>query len=112
MIWDETRDSRRWLYPDVPRGKWVNESMANPTLKFYYSDERPGWNNLEISAVGTKLRAVLNGVVVMDWDDKAVLDDVHRKHNVGLKGHIALQIHTGDQLKIRFKDIQIKDLSK
>jgi len=58
MIWDETRGSGRWLYPDVPRGKWVNETMAAPGLRFLYSDD--GWNDLEITAVGMKLRAVLN----------------------------------------------------
>jgi len=28
-----------------------------------------------------------------------------------MKGHIALQIHKGDQVKIRFCDIVIRDLS-
>jgi len=36
---------------------------------------------------------------------------VHKMRNVGLSGHIALQIHTGDLLRIRYKDIYIKDLS-
>jgi hypothetical protein len=40
-----------------------------------------------------------------------VLDDAtHISRNVGLKGHIALQIHRNDQLKIRFKDIMIREL--
>jgi hypothetical protein len=29
-----------------------------------------------------------------------------------MKGHVALQIHRGDQLRIRFKDLFIKDLTK
>jgi hypothetical protein len=111
MIWDETRGSRRWLYPDVPKGEWVNQSMAPPGMIFYYSDEGPDWNKLEIEAVGTRITAYLNGVKVTDYDGTGVLDDdVHKARNVGLSGHIALQIHTGDLLKIRFKDIYIEDL--
>jgi hypothetical protein len=112
MIWDETRGSKRWLYPDVPKGKWVVPSMAPQEMVFFYSDEGPGWNELEIEAVGTRITAYLNGVKVTEYDGAGVLnDDVHKGRNVGLFGHIALQIHTGDLLKIRYKDIYIKDLS-
>ena len=112
MIWDETRGVQHWLYPKVPKGKWVDKSMANPELVFYYSDEEPSWNKLEIAAVGTRLSASLNGVKVMEYDGEGVLnDDLHKSRNVGLNGHIALQIHTNDELKIRFKDIYIKELS-
>ena len=39
------------------------------------------------------------------------LDDAaHKSHNVGLHGHIGLQIHPGQQLHIRFKDIQLRPL--
>jgi len=111
MIWDETRGVNRWLYPNVPKGKWVDKSMANPELVFHYSDEGSGWNELEITSVGTRLSASLNGVKVMEYDGEGVLnDDIHKGRNVGLIGHIALQIHTKDELKIRFKDIYIKEL--
>lgn len=111
MIWDETRGVNRWLYPNVPKGKWVDKSMANPELVFYYSDEGPGWNELEITTVGTRLSASLNGIKLMEYDGEGVLnDDIHKGRNVGLIGNIALQIHTKDELKIRFKDIYIKEL--
>ncbi|MHC4069944.1 MAG: 3-keto-disaccharide hydrolase [Planctomycetota bacterium] len=113
MIWDETRDNLRWLYPDLPKDKWVDESMAEPNLRFYYSDDSPCWNDLQITAVGTKVTAILNGVTITDYDGTGVLDDnLHKKYNVGLSGRIALQIHKNDRLKIRFKDILIKDLSE
>jgi hypothetical protein len=113
MIWDETRGVNRWLYPAVPKGEWVNESMANPEPVFYYSDEGAGYNELEITAVGVKISAVLNGVTITQYDGEGVLNDqIHKDRKVGLKGHIALQIHKSDLLKIGFKDIQIKDLSK
>ena len=112
MIWDETRGSSRWLAPDVPKGKWVNESMAAKGLKLYYADERAGWNDLDISAIGPHIRVTLNGLRVTEYDGSAVFGDtVHREHNVGIRGHIALQIHRNDQLRIRFKDISIRELS-
>jgi len=110
MIWDETRGNKRWLYPEIPDGKWVDSTMAVPDLTFYYSNDNPFWNTLEITAQGSRLSAVLNGVTVMKWNGQSVLDDsTHQKYNVGMKGHIALQIHTNDELQIRFKDIRIKN---
>jgi hypothetical protein len=54
---------------------------------------------------------VLNGVTVVDYDGSGVLDDeLHKKHNVGTKGVIGLQIHSFHELKLRFKDIRIKEL--
>jgi hypothetical protein len=113
MIWDETRGVNRWLYPPVPKGEWVNESMANQNLVFYYSNEGSGYNDLEITAVGTKITVILNGITVTQYDGEGVLNDrIHKDRNVGMNGHIALQIHKNDLLKIQFKDIRIKDLSK
>jgi hypothetical protein len=109
MVWDETRGNQRWLYPSVLPGQWVDEGMAVPGLRFFYADDTPAWNDLEITASGTRLQAVLNGVTVMEYDGAGVLDDAnHRARGVGLKGHIALQIHSGDRLRIRFKDIRIR----
>jgi len=108
FVWDETRGAHGWIYP---RGKKIGPAAAAEGFKFFYADEGEGWNDLEISADGMKLKAVLNGVTVMQCDAAGILDDAaHRKHNVGIKGVIALQIHRGDQLKMRFKDIRIKQL--
>ncbi len=111
MMWDETRQGSGWLYPAVPKGQWVNEGMAPPNLVFHYADDPNPWNTMEIESIGTKIKVHLNGVLIADFDGTGVLDDsTHQKYNVGLDGHIALQIHKGDQLKIRFKDIEIKNL--
>ncbi len=113
MIWDETRQVNRWLYPDLPKDEWVNESMADPNLIFRYSDQLPRWNSLQITAIGNQISAVLNGVPVTNYDGSGVLNDaIHQYRDVGRSGHIALQIHKNDQLKIRFKDIFIKDLAE
>lgn len=110
MMWDETRGNQRWIFPNLPSGEWVDESMSRPKRVFHFDDQGDGWNRLEISAQGTQIRALLNGVQITDLEGKGVLDDtVHKDRNVGLVGHLALQIHKGDQLKIRFKDIEIRE---
>lgn len=110
MMWDETRGVNRWIYPDLPKGKWVDESMTPKDFKFFYADQADGWNDMKIVARGLSVKAWLNGVQVTDLDGAKILDDeIHQKHRVGLKGVIALQIHSRDQVRIRFKDLRIQE---
>jgi len=111
MMWDETRGNQRWIYPDLTKDKWVDESMAKPSRVIYYAEDGDLWNLLEISAIGTQIKATLNGLPITDYDGKGLLDDrLHQDKRVGSTGVIALQIHTGDELKIRFRNIRIKPL--
>lgn len=111
FIYDETRGVQKWIAPSLPKVSDARPEMAPPDLVMCYSDDTPAWNELEISARGTRVRAVLNGVVVRDWDGAGVLDDAkHRERDVGLRGHLALQIHKGDRLKLRFKDVVLREL--
>ena len=99
-LWNEGPGEHRWLSNDPIEG-----------IKFFYADQGDGWNDLEITAKGMKIQSVLNGVTVVDYDGSGALDDeLHKKHNVGTKGVIALQIHSGDELNLRFKDLRIKEL--
>ncbi len=99
-LWNEGPGEHRWL---------SNEPVANP--KFFYADEGDGWNDWEITAQGMHIRSILNGVTVVDYDGTGVLDDeLHKQHNVGSRGVIGLQIHSFHQLKLRFKDIRIREL--
>ena len=110
MMWDETRGVQRWIFSDIPKGKWVNESMSVPQRVFYFSDGETPWNQMEITVAGLNIRAVLNGVVITDFKGQGILDDAaHTRRRVGESGHIALQIHKGDQLKIQFKELEIKE---
>jgi len=107
LIYDETREERRWISPSL------KNSRMDPALKpaqhiFKYSDDGDGWNELALRCKGTHVTTILNGVTATDWDGCGVLvNAAHATHNVGLKGHLALQLHTGDELKIRFKDIEV-----
>ena len=99
-LWNEGPGPHRWLSNETIKGQ-----------EFYYADQGDGWNDLEITAQGMRIRSVLNGVTVVDYDGAGVLDDeLHQQLKVGTQGMIGLQIHSNDELKLRFKDIRIKPL--
>jgi 3-keto-disaccharide hydrolase len=61
---------------------------------------KPGrWNDLEVSSIGNHIVTKLNGTTVADFVDPS---------QVFFDGAIALQIHTGGGVKMRWKDIYIK----
>lgn len=107
MMWDETYNNKRWIFPDLPKKKWVNKDMALNEFEFYYDDDNK-WNEMVITAKGTQITATLNGVLITDYDGAGVLDDeYHQSCKVGIKGYIALQIHKNNAVNIKFKDIEI-----
>lgn len=110
LIYDETRETRRWIHPSLP--DWKIEPAQGPKRWIWrYSDEGEGWNELRIVAVGTKVQTMLNGIVMTDFDGAGILDDeAHRKHNVGLRGHLALQLHDKDELLIQYRDFRVRRL--
>ncbi len=62
-----------------------------------------GWNSLEIRAAGAEVVTSRT-----HYDGSGVLGDQRpEKYDVGLRGHVALQIHWSDQLRVRFKDVVI-----
>lgn len=112
MLYDMTTGATRFLSPDLPASE-VKEAMAAPGLIHYFSDEGPGWNEVEITAIGPRITCVLNGITVMDFvDSKNVLKDrIHQNYQVGVKGFIALQVHEGKPLDMKFQEIKIQDLT-
>jgi hypothetical protein len=110
LIYDETREERRWVFPSLK--DWTMDPQFKPThFVFRYADEGDGWNDLTLLCRGTHVTTILNGVTRTEWDGAGVLDNAaHQKRRVGLRGHFALQLHAGDDLRIRFKDIQVREL--
>ena len=108
LIYDETREVKRWIFPSLRN--WDIEASSGPKQwKWKYADEGDGWNDLHVVCRGTNIQTVVNGIRIADLDGAGLLDDeAHRKHNVGLAGHIALQLHTGDDLYIQYKDLLIR----
>lgn len=111
FIWDETRGERRWIYPDLPQEENVSREMREKEVPFYYSDDEEKWNKLEVYADGNKIQAWLNGEQITKFKNKKILNnEAHLEHETGKNGCIGLQLHSGDELKMKFKDIFIKEL--
>ena len=111
FIYDETRGVQVWLWPDVGRPANAKPEHAPKGWKWHDSENGDVWNDVRVICQGTSIRTIVNGVVVADYDGSGRLDDqTHRDRNVGMKGHIGLQIHPGKQLLIRFKDIEVREL--
>jgi hypothetical protein len=111
FIYDETRGVQVWLWPDVGKPANAKPQHAPKGWKWYHADDSDRWNDVHIICKGTRIKTIVNGVVVADYDGSERLDDdVHRSHKVGMKGHIGLQIHPGKELTIRFKDVNVREL--
>ena len=109
FIYDETREVKQWLSPITGPPSKAKESDAPEGWKWFHSDQGCGWNDVHIICKGAGIKTIINGVTVCDYDGKGILDDEdHQRHNVGMRGHIGLQIHPGKHMVIRFKDIRIK----
>lgn len=86
------------LYESGGRG-WV----AQPTAEGERALKPGKWNLLEISVHGNQIVTHLNGVTIVDFNDPAP------KFTDGV---IGLQIHTGGGVRVRWKNIEIQDISK
>lgn len=58
-----------------------------------------GWNDVSIHCQGDLIRVTVNGMVTAELQDDAKLSGV-----------IALQLHTGPEMEVRFRNIRIKTL--
>jgi len=83
------------LYESGGRG-WV----ALPTEDGEKALKPDDWNDLEISAHGSHIVTKLNGKKIVD------LTDPQQKFSEGV---IGLQIHTGGGVKMRWKDISVRE---
>lgn len=86
-IYESGPNGRQWLIKPKP----VDEAVL----------KQGEWNHLRIKAEGNQVTSWLNGKQMVHLDDE----------KVGLgKGFIALQIHSGGGIKVRWKDITIEEL--
>ncbi len=63
------------------------------------------WNDYVVIAKGNHLTHIINGKTTVD-----VIDEQVEKR--AMEGIVAFQVHAGPPMKIQFKDIFLKDLSK
>lgn len=111
FLYDETREYRRWIDPDLPNWKISEEEYAPKKFVHFFEDEGPGWNDLTVICKGTNITTIVNNIIVKEFDGDGIInDEFHQKHGVGMNGHIALQLHKGGSNQLRFKDIEILKL--
>jgi len=90
FIYDETRETKVWLWPDVGRPANAKPDHAPEGWKWFHADDQDVWNDVHIVCKGTRIKTIINGVTVADCDGAGRLDDAaHRSHNVGMKGSCA-----------------------
>jgi len=61
-----------------------------------------GWNDMTVKAAGPKITVTLNGLTTVEY----VEADAGRP----TRGVIALQLHRGPPMEVRFRDIRIRPL--
>lgn len=78
-----------WRYP-----LWLEaHKKARKALK------KNEWNRITIKAVGTNVKTWVNGVPAANWESDEYLD-----------GFFGLQIHSGKQGEVHFRNIKVKEL--
>jgi len=82
-------DGRQWIVWPAPEDEGVVRQ----------SD----WNDLQVRVEGNRYVSRLNGVLMVDFTDPTPKS---------FDGAIALQLHSGGQGNMRFKDIYIRDLTR
>lgn len=82
-------DGRGWIVWPAPE----KEPLLRPD----------DWNDYLLIVVGNRYISYLNGVLMVDFTDP---------QPKSFDGYIALQLHSGGQANMKFKDIWIRDLSK
>ena len=82
------------LYESGGRG-W----LIQPTAEGEKALKSGEWNMLEVSVHGNRMITRLNGVEIVNYPDTAPKFT---------EGSVALQIHTGGGVKVRWKDIEIR----
>jgi hypothetical protein len=81
------------------RRAWVQKPEPEVFAKYFKPDD---WNEVTISAHGGNVKVTVNGVASV-----ALKDDPSRP-----AGRLAMQMHSGNQMLVYFKDIEIKPVPR
>ena len=92
------------LYEEKKRGilPYWNELNDEERAAIHDAGKLGEWNEYEITCKGDRVKMVLNGKTTLDFEDP----------DGAKQGYIGLQLHTGPEMEVRFKDIEIKVLEK
>lgn len=92
---------RAWsggLYEQGRRG-WLQNLTNNPAARAAFKVGE--WNHYRIEAVGDRIRSWVNGVPAADYLDA-----------MNTEGIIALQVHSGRDVRVEYRDIRIANLGR
>jgi len=92
---------RAWsggLYEQGRRG-WLQNLTNNPAARAAFKVGE--WNKYRIECVGDLIRSWVNGVPAANYRDSMDLD-----------GLIALQVHSGKNCEVRFRNLRLQDLGR
>jgi len=107
-------DNEADIYKDLHEYQYHGSVYGVIPAKRGYLKPMGEWNTEEITAIGNKIKVVLNGTTILDGDITGSIANgtLDKKEHPGLKnktGHIGFLGH-GDMLK--FRNIRVKDLSR
>jgi len=89
------------LYDEARRGK----VLAGPKPETIKPALKPDdWNDYEVKAVGPHVWLKINGTTTVDYTEPEPAEKIARS------GIIAVQIHGGGPLEVRFRNIRIQEL--
>lgn len=97
---------RAWtagLYEEGRRG-WLQNVEGDENAHKRAALKRDDWNEVVIRCVGDHIQTWLNGVQVADYMDEA--------DEALAEGFIGLQVHSGQNAEIHWRDLRIKDLGE
>ena len=105
-----TGSPRSWQAEVAPPGLFtggVYESygrgwLVQPDTELDAALRMGEWNQMRLRVVGDRVQTWLNGVAMVDFDDETIGE---------AEGSIALQIHDGGGIKVRWRELRIVDLS-
>lgn len=92
---------RAWsggLYDQARRG-WLQNLTNNPAARAAFKTNE--WNQYRIECRGAAIKSWVNGVPATDYLDAMDVD-----------GLLALQVHSGKNAEVRFRNIKLKDLGR
>ncbi len=101
FIWDF---AEHWLpYPMEGYNAENFEPYLPEDWDYKWSTDEDPWNEFEVSVIGSRVKSVLNGNTIIDWDGG---------EKIKPSGYIAIEVHRQQDFKFRFKDIELADLSQ
>ena len=87
---------------------WFIKKEYIKSRYLYY--ESSVFNGLTIRRKGVHVATTLNNMLIVSYQGSGWLDDSsHQEYDVGMEGHVALQLYRGTENLIRFKDIESFD---